>query len=85
MAISKASVSSAQEMEFVITSYLTEGFIVSDHTPTTVTLQKRKEFNLFWVIADFSLCILPLVLPRPFDKSIDDVEIVEISVTSPAR
>ena len=85
MAISKVSISSAQEMESAITSYLTEGFAVSNRTPTTVTLWKRKESILFWVIADFSLCILPLVIPRPLDKSIDDVEIVEISVTSPAR
>lgn len=82
MAISKVSVSSVQEMESAITSYLTVGFVVSDRTLITVTLQKKKEFIFFWVIVGFSLCILPLVLPRPSNKSIDDVEVVEISVTS---
>lgn len=40
------TVASASDVDSTITSYLAQGFVVSNRTDTGATLQKHKKFNL---------------------------------------
>jgi hypothetical protein len=80
MAIKKVTVSSVGEIDSVITGYLAQGFIVANRTPTSATLQKKKEFKVMWAVIGFILCLLPLLIYLLIYAMQPDVEIVEISV-----
>lgn len=80
MAIQKVFVSNQNEVDPAITGYLAQGFVVANRTPTTVTLQKKKEFKILWAVIGFLLCVLPLFVYLIIYSIQADVEIVEISV-----
>jgi hypothetical protein len=80
MAIQKLVVSSVQEMESTVLSYLNQGFIVANKTPTSTTLQKRKEFSVVWAVVGFLLCIVPLLIYLIVYATKPAVEIVEVVV-----
>jgi hypothetical protein len=60
--VQQISVGSPQELESTITSYIARGFVVSSRTPDSVTLFKKKEFNVIWAVIGFFLCLLPLLV-----------------------
>ncbi len=80
--ISKVLVSSPEQLESTITSYLAQGFVVANRTASGVTLQRNKEFKILWAVIGFLLCILPLLIYLIVYATKPDVEIVEISVRS---
>jgi hypothetical protein len=45
-----------------INMYVMQGFNVASREPTSVTLVKRKEFNVLWAVIGFVLCLLPLLI-----------------------
>ena len=59
---SRMTADSPAAMEQVITSYITQGFVVVNKTATSVTLSKRKEFSVLWAVIGFIVCILPLLI-----------------------
>ncbi|MCW2994764.1 MAG: hypothetical protein JWQ18_2259, partial [Conexibacter sp.] len=59
---SVVQVGSAQELESAITNYVALGFVVSNRTPGSVVMFKRKEFNVVWAIVGLVLCLLPLLI-----------------------
>jgi hypothetical protein len=60
--VQQVQVSSQRELESTITSYIAQGFVVSNRSPDSVTLFKKKEFNVIWAIVGFFLCLLPLIV-----------------------
>jgi len=80
VAISKVHVRSTQDMETAILSYLAKGFVVAQKTPTSATMQKKKEFSIMWAVIGLVLCVLPLLIYLIIYAMQPDVEIVEISV-----
>jgi hypothetical protein len=77
-AIRRVQVTTQEEMESTITSYLARGFLIANRTPTSVTMQKTKEFNVLWAVIGFLLCILPLLIYLIYYATRPAVEIVEI-------
>jgi hypothetical protein len=61
-AVSTVSVYSEAQMEQVITSYIAQGYIVSNRTPTSATLFKKKEFSILWLVIGLLLCLIPLII-----------------------
>jgi hypothetical protein len=82
MAISKVHVRSTQDMETAILSYLAKGFVVANKTPTSATLQKKKEFSILWAVVGLVLCLLPLLIYLIIYAMQPDVEIVEVTVAN---
>jgi hypothetical protein len=60
--VQQLSVTSQEELESTIMSYIAQGFTVSNRTPESVTLFKKKEFNIIWAVIGFFLCLLPLLV-----------------------
>lgn len=80
MAVSKVQVPTTEDMEAAILPYLAEGFVVANKTKTSVTLQKKKVFNVLWAVIGWLVCLLPGLIYMIVYASKPDVEIVEISV-----
>jgi len=81
VAINRVQVPRNEDMESAIISYLAKGYVVANKTPTSVTLQKKKEFSVLWGVIGFVLCLLPLLVYLIVYAMKADVEIVEITVT----
>lgn len=60
--VRQINIPSQGELESTVSSYIAQGFLVSNRTADTVTLYKKKEFNVVWAIIGFFLCILPLII-----------------------
>jgi hypothetical protein len=60
--VQQIQVSSQPELESTIVSYIAQGFVVSNRNPDSVTLFKKKEFNVIWAVVGFFLCLLPLLV-----------------------
>jgi hypothetical protein len=63
-------VSSAEQLEQSISSYVAQGFAVMNRTPNSATMFKKKEFSVLWAVVGLVLCIssstyLPHCLRRP--------------------
>jgi ABC-type Fe3+ transport system permease subunit len=80
--ISKVSVSTTQELESTIMSYLAQGYTVGNRTQRSATLQKKKEFSVLWAVIGFLVCVLPLLIYLIVYATKPDMMIVEISVTN---
>jgi hypothetical protein len=81
--IRQVSVSSIPELDQAITSFLAQGYIIANRTPTSVTLQKAKQFSILWTVVGFLLCILPLLIYLIVYASQPDYQIIEIRVADP--
>ncbi len=53
---------SSTELENSVLSYIAQGYSVSNRTDDSVTLFKKKEFNILWAIIGFFLCWIPLII-----------------------
>jgi hypothetical protein len=83
--VKQISVGSPQELESTITGYIAQGFVVSSRTPESVTLFKKKEFNILWAVIGFFLCLLPLlVYCVVYATQSDEMVTVAIVKTVPA-
>jgi hypothetical protein len=60
--VQQVSVTSSQELDSAITSYIAQGFTVQNRTADSATLFKKKEFNILWAVIGFFLCVLPLLV-----------------------
>jgi hypothetical protein len=76
-------VSSHQELESAVLSYIAHGFVVGNRTPASVLMFKKKEFNVIWAVVGGLLCALPLVIYLIVYATQSD-EMVEIRLGSGA-
>ncbi|MFZ2051614.1 MAG: hypothetical protein WAU69_11885 [Solirubrobacteraceae bacterium] len=60
--VQQINVASQEELESTIMSYIAQGFAVSNRSAESVTLFKKKEFNIIWAVIGFFLCLLPLLV-----------------------
>jgi hypothetical protein len=49
-------------MEVVISSFVTQGYVLANKTLTSATMIKTKQFNIIWAIIGFFFCLLPLIV-----------------------
>jgi len=83
--VQQIQVSSQPELESTIVSYIAQGFVVSNRNPDSVTLFKKKEFNVIWAVVGFFLCLLPLlVYCIVYTTQSDEMVIVTIAATQSA-
>jgi len=58
----RVTVSTAPEIDTAILSYVTQGYVLLQRTPTSAVIQKKKEFEVAWAIVGFFVCLVPLVI-----------------------
>ena len=56
------SVATRDQLDAAIQGYIAQGYVISNRTETSVTLFKKKEFNVVWAIVGFFACLLPLLI-----------------------
>ncbi len=55
-------VATEQQVEPVVTGYIAQGFTVQSRTADSVTLFKKKEFSILWLVIGLLLCVIPLLV-----------------------
>jgi hypothetical protein len=55
-------VQTPMEMESMSTGFISQGYVIANRTPTSITLFKRKEFSIPWLVIGFFLCLIPLLI-----------------------
>ncbi len=60
--IQTLDVGTIEEMEVVISSFVTQGYVLANKTLTSATMIKTKQFNIIWAIIGFFFCLLPLIV-----------------------
>jgi len=60
--VTAVRVSSENEMEMAIASYISQGFVLSNRSPAGATMFKKKEFSILWLVVGFILCVVPLLI-----------------------
>ena len=82
--VQQISVASQGEMESTIMSYIAQGFSVSNRSAESVTLFKKKEFNVLWAVIGFFLCLLPLlVYCIIYATQNDQMIVIKVASTAP--
>jgi hypothetical protein len=82
--VQQISVTSQGEMESTIMSYIAQGFSVSNRSAESVTLFKKKEFNVLWAVIGFFLCLLPLlVYCIIYATQNDQMIVIKVASTTP--
>jgi hypothetical protein len=61
-AVSNVPVYSEAQLEQTIMSYIAQGFVVANRTPTSTTMFKKKEFSILWAVVGLILCVIPLLI-----------------------
>lgn len=72
-------VGSTVELEQAISSYVVQGFVLANKTPSSATMIKRKEFSILWAVIGIVLCVLPLLIYLIVYATESDV-VVEIRI-----
>jgi len=60
--VERIEVSTTQEIDTAVLSYVTQGYVLLRRTPTSAVVQKKKDFEVAWVIVGLFLCLVPLVI-----------------------
>jgi hypothetical protein len=60
--VNQVNVFNDAQLESTVNSYIAQGYVVANRTTQSVTMIKRKEFNVVWAIVGFFLCLLPLLI-----------------------
>jgi hypothetical protein len=60
--VTAVRVGSENEMEMAIASYISQGFVLSNRSPSGATMFKKKEFSILWLVVGFVLCVVPLLI-----------------------
>ena len=60
--VQQVFVSSRPEVENAIQSFIAQGYTVQSQTEDSVTMFKKKEFNILWAVIGFFLCLIPLLI-----------------------
>jgi hypothetical protein len=70
-------------MEQSITSFIAQGYVLSNRTPSSATLFKKKEFSILWLVIGLLLCLVPLIIYLIIYASESD-KMVQIYLADPA-
>jgi hypothetical protein len=61
-AVYNVPVYSEAQIQQAITSYIAQGYVLANRTPTSATMFKKKEFSILWAVIGLVLCLLPLLV-----------------------
>jgi uncharacterized membrane protein YukC len=50
------------QLETMVNNYIAQGYTLVNRTPNQVTLIKRKEFSILWLVIGLILCLIPLLV-----------------------
>ena len=70
-------------LDQAVSAYIVQGFTVANRTPYSVTMIKRKNFEVLWAVIGFILCVIPLLIYLIVYATQSD-QVVEIRVVEPA-
>ncbi len=74
-------VSTTEELSRTVSMYLSQGFQIMAQAPNSVSLIKRKEFEVKWAVLGFLLCTIPLFIYLAYYVSQSD-RVVEVRLVS---
>jgi hypothetical protein len=49
-------------MQSQITQFMAQGFLIANQSSHSVTMIKRKEFSILWLVIGLLLCVIPLFI-----------------------
>jgi hypothetical protein len=58
----QVSVGSQEQMDQAVSGYIAQGFVVMNRAPAAVTMFKKKEFSILWLVIGLLLCVVPLLV-----------------------
>jgi hypothetical protein len=61
-ATTMVTVQSVEQLEMEVTRYIAKGFVLMNRTDKSVTLFKKKEFSILWLVLGLILCVVPLLI-----------------------
>jgi hypothetical protein len=82
-AVANFPVYSEAQLEQTVTSYIAQGYLLSNRTPTSATMFKRKEFSILWLVIGLILCVVPLLVYLIIYANESD-KMVQIYLADPA-
>jgi hypothetical protein len=82
-AVSNVPVYSEAQLEQAIMSYIAQGFVLANRTPTSAAMFKKKEFSILWAVVGLILCLLPLLIYLIVYAAQSD-QMVQIYLADPA-
>lgn len=82
-AVSNFPIYSEAQLEQAITSYIAQGYMLSNRTPTSATMFKKKEFSILWLVIGLILCVVPLLVYLIIYANESD-KMVQIYLADPA-
>lgn len=74
-------VNSPAEVDTAISSWVVQGYVLANRTPTSATMVKKKEFSALWAVIGFLICIIPLLV-YIIVYAADSDKVVEIRVAA---
>jgi hypothetical protein len=81
--VSNIPVYSQAQMDQVITAYIAQGYVLSNRTPNSATMFKKKEFSILWLVIGLILCLIPLIIYL-FVYLLESDRLVQIYLADPA-
>ena len=79
MSLIQVPVASKDEMQSTMTSYVAQGYTVQVQTDRSITMIKKKELNMVWLIVGILLCFIPLIIELIRYSQAED-QVVEIKL-----
>lgn len=74
-------VNSPAEVDAAISSWIVQGYVLANRTPTSATMMKKKEFSALWAVIGLVVCVIPLLIYLIIYASESD-KVVEIRVSA---
>ena len=68
-AVANVPVYSEAQLEQTITSYIAQGYALSNRTPTSATMFKRKEFSILWLVIGLLAATCRAARPRRLGRA----------------
>jgi len=80
--IQQVSITDASQLEATVLQYVSQGFAVQSRTDTSVTLVKKKEFNIVVALLGFLFLLLGLIAYILYFALVEKDQVVVITVIS---
>jgi hypothetical protein len=82
MSLLQVPVATKDELESTMTSYVAQGFTVQLQTDTSITMIKKKELNMVWLIVGILLCFIPLIIELiRYSRAEDQVVVIKLQAS----
>jgi hypothetical protein len=77
--VRRITVNGPDQMQVQITHLMAQGFLIANQSNHSVTMIKRKEFSILWLVIGLLLCVIPLFIYLII-YALESDQIVEIAM-----